>query len=365
MLDQKDLEILEALDHLGGNATAQEISGFLSSRSPERNYPARTIRYRVSMLTERGILLPQFLQTHERRIGLGEGILLVQEGEAKGEVLERIVRTIPIFYWFFPTIGRFNGLMIHTIHDVKSPDMIHNLAKTMVDAELITEYSFFDIVDYATKSVDFRYYQPDGGWDWNWKKWYYNIQQNLQECRENPFSLHAEQPLFECDEIDIILLKHMKMNPNTSMRKLATIAGAPLIEVRQRVQRLRETGVIRGSKRAYGLVGELLWISCFIRINDNVAGVMQCFKELPFPGGILMHDRERYCVQLGLDADDLKPFLEGLRLMGSFLDSYSIQIHLADRAETHYLDMFDYFNEESKRWDIPIDDYQRSITKKR
>ncbi len=365
LLDQKDLEILDALDQLGGNATAQEISEFLSSKNPEQNYPARTIRYRVSMLTERGILLPQFLQTHERRIGLGEGILLVQEGGSMSEVLERVARNIPIFYWFFPTIGQFNGLMIHTIHDVQSPDMIHNIARVMIETGLIKDYSFFDIVDYATKSVDFRYYQPEGGWDWNWKRWYNNIQSNLQEQRANPFVLQEDQPLFECDEVDITILKHMKINPNVSMRELASITQAPLPEVRERVQKLRENGVIRGSKRAYGLIGELLWVSCFLRMNDNVGGVMQCIRELPFPGGILMHDNERYCVQLGLDADDLKPFLEGLRMMGSFLDSYSIQIHLADRVEAHYLDMFDYFDKEEKRWKIPVEEYLRMITKKK
>ncbi len=357
MLDEKDLDILDALDQLGGNATAQEISEFLKTRDPPREYPARTIRYRVSMLTERGVLLPQFLQTHERRIGLGEGMLVVHESSGMGEVLQRVIRNIPIFYWHVSTIGRYNGLIIQTIHDVQTPGMIQKLARTMVKNGLIEEYSFFDIVDYKTKRVNFRYSLPDGTLDWNWQRWHADIKRNLQEEHRGAIGLEMDQPIIDCDGSDVQILRYLKMNPNTSMSDLSLKVGIPVQEVRSRIQRLRTHGVIRGTERAFGLVGDLVWVSCFIEIGEGQEGILQCFNDLPYPGGILMESKNRYCIQLGIDGDYLKQFLEGLRLMGEYINSYFIQIHLSDTTETHYLDMFELFNEKTNKWDIPIQDY--------
>ena len=47
-LDTKDLQIIAALDKMGGNASAQEIGKYLEDASIE--IPTRTIRYRISML---------------------------------------------------------------------------------------------------------------------------------------------------------------------------------------------------------------------------------------------------------------------------------------------------------------------------
>ena len=52
-LDDKDLQIITALDKMGGNASAQEIGKHLEDAGIE--IPTRTIRKRISMLMERGM----------------------------------------------------------------------------------------------------------------------------------------------------------------------------------------------------------------------------------------------------------------------------------------------------------------------
>ena len=58
-----DQRILTALEKLGGNASAQELSEYIARSTKNKDgtpkhIPARTIRYRLSTLIERGILLP-------------------------------------------------------------------------------------------------------------------------------------------------------------------------------------------------------------------------------------------------------------------------------------------------------------------
>ena len=124
-MDSKDLHILAALDSLGGNASAQEISDLIEKTvkvdDEPLTIPARTIRYRVSMMMERGVLLPSFMQTQERIIGLGDKVLIVQEHGGISEELEKVIQDIPIFYWHVPTHGRYDGYLIHSVYDTRDP----------------------------------------------------------------------------------------------------------------------------------------------------------------------------------------------------------------------------------------------------
>jgi DNA-binding Lrp family transcriptional regulator len=355
-LDEKDLDILRALHKLGGSASAPEVSEYLFKSNGQR-IPARTIRYRISVLQERGTLLPPHLETHERRLGLAEGILVLQESRGKSAQLEELINNIPIFFSCVPTHGKHDGYLVHTVHDLSSPGMIDTIAQSLLDSGFIDAYNFFDIADYESKSVDFSYYDPEEGWSWNWERWYKKIQSNLERDPEPPIKLGDTKEIMECDQTDIQVFKLLKMGPSRSIRDLAAEIGVSAAQVRDRIQRMRESGVIRGRKRAYGLAEDLLWFSCFFEIDGPVGGVLTSFNELPFPGGILMEDQKKYCVRFGFSTTDLKQFLEGFRRLRPHLRSYSFQFHLPDRSESDNVDVFRFFDETNNRWSMPVDDY--------
>ena len=352
-LDDKDLQIISTLDKMGGNASAQEIGKHLEDAGIE--IPTRTIRYRISMLMERGMLLPSVIQTDERKIGLGEGILVLQECSNKTETLEKILKEIPIFFWNVPTHGKFDGYLVHVVYNLATPKMIDAVCNEMKKRKLISNYSFFDIIDFASKKVDFSRFKPSGKWDMDWDAWAEKIRENLTSDIQSPFNLSDQHEVIEHDSLDVSILKQLLNNSNTSINALSILLRTPVTKIRERVKKLRDTGVIRGYERAYGFAGDLLWFSCFLDIHEHVGGILSCFNELPFPVGILMEKKNKYCIRLGLTTSYLKRFLDGFRQIRPHLNSYSFQFHLSDTVESSFLSIFDLYKE--NKWVMPVDEY--------
>ncbi|MFX0108117.1 MAG: winged helix-turn-helix transcriptional regulator [Candidatus Hodarchaeota archaeon] len=353
-LDEKDLSILAAMDKMGGNASAQEIG-------EELGIPPRTVRYRISVMTERGLLLPSFLETHERRVGLGEKILVVQENAGKGEILEKLIREIPIFYWYVPTHGKQDGYLIHTVYDMNNEAGLEKVIRKLEECNIIRGHQLFDIVDYDSKRVDFSQYEPSGEWTWDWDAWIRKLPDSLKGKGEIPHSMNEDSSIIDCDASDISILRLLKVDPETSMAAMASISGISVAKAREKVQRLRDEGAIRGYRRAYGFIGDLLWLSCFFNIESNVGNILSSLYELPFPGVFLMENHCRYCFRTGFTTTDLKRFMEGFRILRPHLESYSFQFHLPDRVESRYSGVFDLFDKNHNRWKIPVEDYLRIV----
>ncbi|MHA1905871.1 MAG: Lrp/AsnC family transcriptional regulator [Candidatus Thorarchaeota archaeon] len=354
------------MDRLGGNASAQQISDYVldameESKNDENRIPARTIRYRLSTLMERGVLLPSFLKTDERKMGLGEGILVLQEVPEKSDDLENLIKQIPIFYWHVPTHGRYDGYLVHTVFDLTKPDMIPKLAESLQKKGYISGYSFFDIVDNDAKRVDFTQYNSDGEWYCDWKAWQDGIRKNLSSSTKSPFNLTDQHEVLEHDFKDVMILRVLKNDPNSSTASLASITGISAQQVRDRIQRLREKKVIKGYARAYGFAGDLLWFSCFMDIDKNTGGILQSIHDLPFPGVVLMQSKTKYCVRFGLTTSSMKQFLDGFKHIRPHLKSYFFQFHLPDRVDTKYEMVYDLYDRESNAWDIPVENYLKLI----
>lgn len=339
---------------MGGNASAQEIGDAL-------DIPARTVRYRLSVMMERGVLLPSYYQTRERRVGLGEKILVVQQHPGKEDALQRCIEELPIFYWYIPTYGKHNGYLIHSVYDVREPEKLTRIASKLKDVAMVDDYFFFDILDYESKRIDFSKYGPRGKWLWDWNQWKKEIEKGLGDITEMPHTMSGDDGIIECDANEIRILKELKITSETSMTALASITGISISSVRDKVQRLRNKGVIKSYRRAYGFSEKTLWFSCFIKIRENIPGVLSMFYALPHPGAILMESKNSYCISFGFTASELSEFLEGFRLLAPNLDSWAFQFHLPDKVESTYADVFNLFDEEENRWIIPVDECIKAI----
>jgi DNA-binding Lrp family transcriptional regulator len=359
---QEDQMILTALEKLGGNASAQEISDYIEKNEKDEegnpvHMPARTIRYRLSTLTEQGILLPTLLETDETKVGLGEGILLLEEVPERTQVLERIINQIPIFHWHVPTNGKIDGYLVHVAYDITQPKMIEELSKLLKKEGLIRNSEFFYIRKHYTKKIDFSSYNPLEGWSCEWKTWKKNIMENLDENMEAPFDIEVSKEVIEYDSKDILILRVLRNDPDSTMTSLASITKLSVGSVRDRIHRLRRMGVIKGYARAYGFAGDLLWFSCFLDIRKKTGSILKSINDLPFPGIFLIEEPNRICVRLGLTTTDLKQFMDGLKTIRPYLDSYSFQFHLPDYVDSKFSDIFNLFDTEQDRWSIPLKDY--------
>ncbi|MFX1367652.1 MAG: Lrp/AsnC family transcriptional regulator [Promethearchaeota archaeon] len=355
-LDRKDLRILAVLDKMGGSASAQEIGEAL-------DIPARTVRYRLSVLMERGMLLPSYYQTHERKVGLGERMIVVQENAGKGDTLEAVIKEVPSFYWYIPSHGKMDGYLIHAVYDLREPDKLEKIIKRMREREIIEEYYSFEIADYESKRVDFSKYRPDGEWRWNWGKWRDELSAKLETDAEMPHNMTEEIKIIDCDSSDIKILRELKESSESSASAIASITGIPVANVREKLQRLRDNGVIKDYRRAYGFAGDLLWLSCFVRIRDNPGAILAAIYDLPHPATILMESKGSYCIRFGFTTSDLKGFLEGFRVIRPYLESYSFQFHLPDEVESTYGEVFNFFDDEKNRWEIPLEESLAIIDK--
>lgn len=341
---------------MGGSASAQEIGEALG-------IPARTVRYRLSVLMERGMLLPSYYMTHERKVGLGERIIVVQEYAEKGSRLEAAINEIPIFYWYIPSHGKLDGYLIHAVYDLREPEKLDKIVKRMQERGIIQDYYYFDVVDYESKRVDFSKYRPNGEWRWDWSKWREELPDKLGTDLETPHDMNCNGEIIDCDSGDIKILKQLKQTSETSTSALASSTGIPITSVREKLQRLRDGKAIKDYRRAYGFVGDLLWFSCFMKIRRNPRSVLRVLYDLPHPATILMESENSFCIRFGFTTSDLRGFLEGFRTIRPYLESYSFQFHLPDEIDSSYADVFEFFNEERNRWEIPLEESLAIIDK--
>ncbi|MFX0094291.1 MAG: winged helix-turn-helix transcriptional regulator, partial [Candidatus Hodarchaeota archaeon] len=231
LLDQKDLEIVKILDKLNRKVSTRELSQIL-------NIPSRTIRYRLSKLKERGFLLPLRVMTHERKLGLGESIIVLQESPGLEPTPLNIFEQIPYFYWQVPTYGKFNGYLIHALYSTATVNPNIQLLNEMQEENVISDYYIFDIADYDVKAMNLEYYDVENGWSWDWEKWRSEIRTNSKENHEGILS-HLET--FPCvisfDSKDFHIWKNIQDNASATLKQIGEKLDLSEVQVSRRIKR--------------------------------------------------------------------------------------------------------------------------------
>lgn len=162
----------------------------------------------------------------------------------------------------------------------------------------------------------------------------------------------------EFDSTDIEILKQLTIDGTLTQRKLAQILSVPKMQINRRIRRLESEGIIKDYKLVFSPHADVLFIACFIEIDDLVDGVLSSIYQIPHPAYIMMESSKRYCIRLDLTLKDYKGFLLGFDSLRSHLSSYSIQvIHRPQHTSTVH--PFNLFNRATKTWDTPLAEYLR------
>lgn len=364
-LDQKDVDIIGALDKLGGKTSTEELS-------QATGIPARTVRYRLTKMREAEVLYPARTFTHERKLGLGENIIIADITPGSTPVLEDIFSSINSIYYWSSTYGRYNGCMINSLYSLTTPNVSRRLMEAFHKEGLISNYYIFDATDYEHKNGDFSRLDPKYGWQYCWSEWHKKITKNLKsktnkihtKCDENP-------KLIEFDNSDFGILRSLFDDALVPQKELAKRFSLSETQVTKRIRRLENEGVIKGFGSSFKMNEPMIDFNLYIDIEEPAARIMNNFYAHPFPGSILQESRTRWGIRLAIPAGgfqetpegrkaipatDFQGFLRGIDLLKPYLKSYALQFFGSYHRDknTH---PYDLFNIETHKWETPISEY--------
>jgi DNA-binding Lrp family transcriptional regulator len=366
-IDQTDLDIMAALDELGAKASARQIYNYLETlyetRESDSDLPKpRTIRYRLKQMYEKELLHSPRIMTHERKLGLGEHIIEIEEVPSKTEELLHIIEDIPSFYWWTAVYGKYNGYQIHAMYPLTMQHLDKMLLEEMLDVGLIHDYHILDIVDYELKQTDFQKIACDNSLNWNWHSWPGDLSSIDTESSQPDFNFTEATGIAQFDHQDVLILEKMLQNSRITQRKLAEEVGISEGSVSARIRRMEDEGIIKGYKPAYTPVGEPIYITLYIEIREQPRAVLAKISELPFLIGISSESLNKHCLKIALSSEILKHFMERFRGLRPYLKSYFLQYQaLIERKSGEHQSVFDLFDSEKNTWVFNVEDYLNLI----
>jgi DNA-binding Lrp family transcriptional regulator len=348
-LDEKDLKIMEALTKYGPKISTESLSQNL-------DIPSRTIRYRIFKLKEKGFITSIHMSTHERKLGLGECVLILNINPNYDQRVKEILDSILYFYSVTSTYGKYNGYLTRFIYSLKNPQIKAELIQLMKKNDLITDYYLFDLVDFKIKPKNLHHYDSDKGWIWDWENWYNFINTKIEA--KSDFNLTFDAQPVDFDYKDIILLKNLFIDASITLKELKNLLDLSEAQISKRIQKLEKKEIIKGYQYQYSLhkKEDLLSVFCFIEISENVNNVLSCFYQLPYDLMLMYESTSKYCISLKMNSQELRNFLKGFDLIRPYLKSYFFQFGYG-QSSSEIFRLYDLFNKFTDSWETPFDKY--------
>ena len=117
----------------------------------------------MKKLRDEKILHPAKTFTHERKMGMGETLILLDTTPGSNEILEKMFHKVKSIYYWSSTYGKYNGYLLYCLYSVATPSVPRRLAEAFRKEGLISDFYLFDLTDYEHKYGDFEYLDPKLG----------------------------------------------------------------------------------------------------------------------------------------------------------------------------------------------------------
>ncbi len=342
LLDIKDLKIIRALDRYGPETTTKDLSKRLK-------IPPRTLRYRLSRMREHKFLQPFRYSTRERRIGLGENIVVFDLSPSETPFPVEFFEKTPAVGWYAFTYGGMNGFLANIVYPLENPTLNVGVFEKLKDAGLISDYTILDLLSYPTKGWDFSKFGSTGRWRWDWQKWYDRIDSILKNGDSDFVFESIEQTQIPFDSKDVHLIRMLHENPNVTQKQMSLKLDLPISQVRRRFQRLQDSGVILGYKPIFTPFKDTLTLICIIESVSSVDQILTCMYELPYTLDIYVESSTRVGIRIRLSTTDIAGFFRGLDKIRHLADSLSIQI-LHNIVSFGSLRLYDLYCASENKW---------------
>ncbi|MFX0045640.1 MAG: winged helix-turn-helix transcriptional regulator [Candidatus Hermodarchaeota archaeon] len=345
-LDEDYEKILIALQEEKKKVTAKYLGDKLGIHE-------RTVRYRLEKLRKKGLLRPPKIQTYERKIGLGERLLLFQGFPEKEEKLKQVIEELPIFYYYASTYGRYDGFIAHAMYPLVAPGIVPQIAEEMKASGVIEDFYVFDLVDYCRKGADVAPLLPNSKWDWD--VWTGEITKTMEEGCEFDLGLEQFPPTVAFKFKDIKIMQKLVDRPTITLKEVAKELGLSLALVHKRVKRLEDEGIIRGIKSTFNPFDETISIACFFKSTKYAKEILCGFHSLPFEVSFVLENDVHYEVVVTIPPSETSQLLQRLNTFRRYSEEFFIQVVVESRGKgwTHILDMY---NNETNGWEMPIAD---------
>jgi len=346
-LDDIDVDILNVLEEKGAKTSTRELAEILDISD-------RTARYRLKRLREKGLLKRITVRTYERKIGVGDMIMVVQSAPNKHAHLGEILYAIPPFYYYNPTYGKFNGYWIFAQYPLSTPQMCKRLLDELKAEGMIEDYLLLEAIDYTVKGPNVAAFLPDSTWQWD--DWYKEISDTMEEGKETDFGFNEFPNQESFDFKDLQIVKKLVENAETTLKEMGEYLELSQPQVHKRIKRLEEIGVITGYKPSFVPYNKSITITCVFESRENAKKILYALKELPFSQNFSMQSSTKYTILTYLPPSEVSCFLKGIDKLRQYSDRLFVQFSLDGRS-TGYAHLFDTFNIETNNWEMPVQDY--------
>lgn len=349
------MRILTVLGKLGAKASTEEMSELLG------DIPPRTVRYRLKKMREAKLLSRRLVMTHERRMGLGESILVMSATQRGSKILPDLFAKLDALYWYSPTYGTYDGYYVHCLFSLASPRVGRRILEALQKNDLVSGFFIFDITDYEQIAEDFTHYHPGEGWKFDWSAWGDRIDENAKGDFPAQAKLSEVHPIVDFDDPDVKILKMLYQNGEVTQKEIAEELGLSEAHVNMRVHRLEDNGIVKGFRQIGYLPEAGLDVTLFFEVEESNVGLISSFYEIPHIGTIMMESETRFGYRPYLPASDYREFLRGFDRMRPYLKWYHFQTVHNPKNLTRTLHPFDMFDVEKDRWETPASKYLKVI----
>ncbi|MFX0023775.1 MAG: winged helix-turn-helix domain-containing protein [Candidatus Hermodarchaeota archaeon] len=342
----KDLDIINELDKSGSQISAAQIGHNL-------NIPARTIRYRLNKLKEKNLLNPSFVFMHERKLGLGEEILILEETYKSQSSILSILNSFPTFYWHAHTYGKYNGFLVHSIFDLSDQNANKRIVAEMEKKKLIKDYEIFQMVDYYHKSMNYKKYMPDSGWVMNWDEWHDTIDNQDMIDKILQTDLNKSSLLVDFDYKDIILLQQLSIDGSSTLQQLGDILNLSKTQIRKRILNLKKKNIIKVVKPIFSPIpkDKMLYLYCFINTGEFKEEFIKKIFQIPFSFMFIFESDNRFCLRLNISREDMIYFINSFDILKKYIESYFIQF-IFENPTARNPETYELYNKDINKWEI-------------
>jgi len=354
-LDETDVDIINILYEKGAKISTKDIADIL-------NIADRTVRYRLQRLKEKGFLKKSMVRTYERKIGVADMIIAVESTPKHHALLADVIHALPPFYHYSPTYGKYNGYWIFAQYPLATPQFCKRLFDEMKDANLIEDYHLMEAIDYTIKVAKVSAFLPDSNWEWS--NWYSDIKRAITNGKETDMGFQEFPDQENFDFKDLQIVKKLVEDAETTLKDMGEALDLSQPQVHKRVKRLEEIGVISGYKPYFmPFKGEdTLSITCVYKSREHAKKILYAFSELPFSLNLSMQGTNQYTVIVYLPTSEITSYLQGLNMIREHVDSLFVQFTLTGKSKG-YAHLFDTFNKETNKWNMPVQEYLDIIKK--
>lgn len=352
--DYKDIEIARIFDQQEAKTSTLKISEILG-------IPARSIRYRISKLKENNILIKKIAITHERKLGLVERSFLVETYNNTNSLFLSIITENSAFVWYVPTSGKFNGYIVHSLSSYDNKDLPINLMEVIKKKKIIKDYYTFETADYKILGWNYDYFDKNSEWIWDWKKLAKEVRnQNQKEFLD--FHFEGEHDIIDFDFQDIQILKNLYSSDDMTLKDFEEQLDLSDSQISRRIRSMEEKGIIKGYRTGFQPFVDLLTISCFFQLNDNLKEILGYISKIPYPITIIYQDNNSIQIEIKLLVEELKDFLNFISSIKNQIESYFLQFWHSEPIFDHQ-DLYDYFDEKTNNWLKLTKEYKKSLEK--